>query len=554
MPSGSACPKDAKLGERVLVLAPVGRDAPLLCQVLERTGLEYVACGDMAELTRHLRDGAGVVLLTEEALAPAALSDLLCVVSTEPPWSDLPLVLLANREPLAPDSAQAIAALRSAGNLTVLERPMCGLTLTTAVHAALRARRRQYEVRDLVEREQEARQEAEMAWGAAEAASQAKDEFLAIVSHELRTPLSAILLWIRLLGRRRLDEQETARALHAIERSAEAQSQLIEDLLDVSRMTSGKLHLNLQEANLEPLIRAAVDVIRPAADAKHIEIEAALEPHAGVVQADPGRIQQVVCNLLNNAVKFTPPGGRVSIGLGRDDGHVRIEVADTGKGISRQFLPRVFERFQQADPAQRRQGGLGLGLTISRQLVELHCGTIRAASPGEGLGAVFTVELPLAPAARAAAESVDADRPRGSDPASARPSLVGVRVLLVEDDTDTREAMVYTLAQYGIEVTNVESAEAALDLLSEAAPSSRPHVLLSDLGMPGMDGYELLHRIRAMEGARGEPALPAAMITAYAREGDHRRALEAGFAAHIPKPVEPDQLIRVIAALARRDG
>jgi signal transduction histidine kinase/CheY-like chemotaxis protein len=553
VPSGSACPEAATSDERVLVLAPVGRDAPLLCQVLERTGLAGVTCGDMAELARHLREGVGVVLLTEEALAPAALSDLIEVMSAEPPWSDLPMVLLASGEPLASDSAQAIAALRSAGNLTVLERPVRGLTLITAVQAALRARRRQYEVRDLVQSEQEARQDAEMAWGAAEAAAQAKDEFLAIVSHELRTPLSAILLWIRILGRRRLDEKETARALQAIERSAEAQSQLIEDLLDVSRMTSGKLYLNLQAANLEPLVRAAIDVVRPAADAKHIQIEAALERQAGVVEADPGRIQQVVCNLLNNAVKFTPPGGRILIGLWRADGHVCIEVADTGKGISPQFLPHVFERFQQADPtAQWRQGGLGLGLTISRQLVELHCGTIRAASPGEGLGAVFTVELPLAPGA--GAESVGTGCPRGSDLAFARQSLVGVRVLLVEDDTDTREAMAYTLRQYGIEVTTVESAGEALDVLSAGARCSRPHVLLSDLGMPGMDGYELLHRIRAMEGARGDPALPAAVITAYARKDDHRRSLEAGFAAHISKPIEPEQLIRVVAQLARRDG
>ena len=397
MGSGSAGPEGAAPGERVLLLAPVGRDASLLCELLDRAGLACVACGDMDELARHLVDGAGAAVLSEEALAPAAVSALVAALSSQPAWSDLPVVLLAGEEPHPPRSAQAIAALRSAGTLTVLERPVRGLTLVTAVQAALRARRRQYEIRDLVERERAARQAADAALQEAEAASQVKDEFLATMSHELRTPLSAILLSTHLLNRGRMDEQRTKRALRAIERSAEAQSRLIEDLLDVSRMTLGKLHLDLRETDLGPVVHAAIDVVRPAAEARRIGLEAVVDPHAGLVQADPVRIQQVVWNLLSNAVKFTPMGGRASIRLERGEDHVRIQVADTGNGISPRFLPYVFERFRQADATA--QGGLGLGLAISRQLVELHGGTIRAESPGEGLGAAFTVELPLAPGA-----------------------------------------------------------------------------------------------------------------------------------------------------------
>lgn len=557
MRDASAGLEAATPGERVIVLAPVGRDAPLLCQVLHGARVASVACGDMDELARHLQDGAGALLLTEEALAPAALSDLVAALSEQPPWSDLPVVLLAGGEPLLPANAQAVAALRSIGTLTVLERPVRGLTLVTAVQAALQARRRQYEIRELVRSERAARQAAEAARQEAEVASQLKDEFLATLSHELRTPLSAILLWTRLLSHGRLEERKVQHALQAVERSAEAQSQLIEDLLDISRITSGKLHLSPREADLGPVVHSAVDVVRPAAEAKRIRLDVAVEPRAGLVWADPDRLQQVVWNLLSNAVKFTPPGGRVSIRLDRDDGHdhARIEVADTGQGISPQFLPHVFERFRQADATVHRlQGGLGIGLAISRQLIELQGGTIRVDSPGEGLGAVFTVELPLALAAGPVAEPGARADPRGADPAAARRPLVGIRVLLVEDDLDTREALACTLGEYGAEVTAVESAAAALDMVSAAGPGGRPHVLLSDLGLPAMDGYELLRRVRAMDAARGEPALPAAVITAYMRTDDRARALEVGFATHLTKPVEPEQLAAVVEQLARSGG
>lgn len=528
-------------GERVLVLAPVGRDTPLLCQVLVRAGLDAEPCSDMDDLVRRLREGAGAVLLTEEALAPAAAASLLAALAAEPPWAELPIVLLGAGNPRA--QGDAVATLRAASNLTILERPVRGLSLVTTLQMALKARRRQYEIRDWIQRERAARREAE-------AASQIKDEFLATVSHELRTPMGAILLWARLLGSGRLDEGKAQHAILAIERSAEAQSKLIEDLLDVSRMTSGKLHLSLCEADLWPVIHAAVDVIRPAAEAKRIALEALLETHAGVVRIDPDRIRQVIWNLLSNAVKFTPPEGRISIRLARRSGHICIEVADTGKGIDPRFLPYVFERFRQADAtAHRQQGGLGLGLSISRQLIELHGGTICAESAGPGLGAVFRVTLPLASAGERR-EAPDIGARRGAGTVVADRPLDGVRVLIVEDDTDTRDAIEQALEQYGASVTAVESASAALDALSAAGPGKRPHVLLSDIGLPSMDGYELLRRIRAMEGALGEAPLPAAMITAYARPDDHEQALSAGFVAHLSKPIEPEDLAALVLQLA----
>ncbi|WP_437923010.1 hybrid sensor histidine kinase/response regulator [Sorangium sp. So ce291] len=550
MDSASAVPDASPCDERVLVLAPVGRDAPLLCQVLDRACLAPMACRHMEQLAAALREGAGTALLTEEALAPAAVSELLAALSAQPSWSDLPLVLLADATPHARSNQQAIAALRAAGNLTVLDRPVRELTLVTAVEAALRARRRQCEIRELVARERAARKAAEAAQAVAEDAVRIKDAFLATVSHELRNPLNAILLWTRLLGSGRVDALKMQQGLQAVERSARAQSQLVEDLLDVSRMMAGKLQLRPRDTDLAQIAAAAVDAVRPAAEAKRIQLEAAHDAWAGLVRVDPDRIQQVLWNLLSNAVKFTPPGGRVQVRVWREEGELRVSVADTGDGITPEFLPHVFERFRQADTMPQRQGGLGLGLAISRQLVELHGGTLSVDSPGEGLGAVFTVALPVGAAVdRAAAPA--AARPRAGGAAAVARPLRGLRVLLVEDDPDTRDVMAYTLGEQGAEVTAVGSARAALEVLSAADAGGRPNVLVSDLGMPDLDGYELLRRLRAMEGERGEPALPVALVTAYARTEDHARALAAGFAAHLAKPVEPDLLAEAINELAR---
>lgn len=395
-------------GLRVLVFAPLARNAEVLCQTLTGAGLGCDVCADVAALIGGVRGGPGAVLLTEEALTGAAVAGLSEVLREQPAWSDVPVLILASGERLVPAGSRAVAALRAVGNIILLERPARGLALVTSLQSALRARWRQYEVRDLMVRESAARVEAEHMAREAERANHLKDEFLATVSHELQTPLSAILLWARLAGSGRVSEKEMPTAIWAIEQSASAQSRLIDDLLDASQMIAGKLRLNPRDGQLEPATRAAVDVVQPSADAKGVSFLVSLDPAAGVVLADPDRIQQVVWNLLANAVKFTPAGGEVRIELGRVGGAVHVVVSDTGRGISAEFLPHMFERFRQADASSARaQGGLGLGLAITRQLVELHGGTITAESEGEGRGAVFTVRLPLvrAGAARAAEEA-----------------------------------------------------------------------------------------------------------------------------------------------------
>jgi signal transduction histidine kinase len=377
--------------DRVLVLAPLGRDATVVCEVLGSPGIACEATSTLTDLLTHMREGAGAILITQEALSGTGMDELLDFLGTQPSWSDLPVVLLlAETDDPTPASVSVLNMLRRVGTVTVLVRPVPTVALVSAMQSALRARARQYEVRDLIEQERAARLEAERA-------NAVKDDFLATVSHELRTPLSAILLWSGLMTSSRLDPARTLQALDAIRHSAELQSRLVEDLLDVSRMLCGKLQLQTEEVELAPASARALNVVLPMAQARSIEVESFLDPVAGPVCADPDRVQQVVWNLLGNAVKFTPNGGRVSIELRREGDDVAIRVSDTGQGIAPEFLPRVFDRFLQADAAPaRHHGGLGLGLAITHQLMELHGGTIEVESQGVGRGATFTVRFPLA--------------------------------------------------------------------------------------------------------------------------------------------------------------
>jgi PAS domain S-box-containing protein len=377
----------------------------------------------------------------------------------------------------------------------------------------------------------------------AESASRAKDEFLATLSHELRTPLTAIVGWVRLLRTMPLDAPTTTRALETIERNAKVQAQLIDELLDISRIITGQLHLDVRRVDLVSVVQEVTDSLRPAADAKGVRLSTALDPAGGVARGDTARLQQVVWNLLSNAVKFTPEGGEVAVRLARVPAGVELQVRDTGIGIPPEFLPHVFERFSQADATRTRQhGGLGLGLAIVRDLVELHGGTVRAESPGEGGGATVTVVLP--------GRELES---RGPAPPIAAPGLVppatlrGIRVLLVEDEVDARDLLTTALAQYGAVVTGVASAAEALDLLE----TLQPDVLVSDIAMPGADGHEFLRQVRGRPPRRGG-AVPALALTAYAGADDRRRALQAGFQAHLPKPVDPAQLAGVILRLAGR--
>jgi PAS domain S-box-containing protein len=386
-------------------------------------------------------------------------------------------------------------------------------------------------------------------------ASQAKDEFLAMVSHELRTPLNAMLGWARLLRTGKLDEEDCDRALETIERNALSQAHLIEDLIDVSRIISGKLRLDVRPVEPVSVIDAAIDTVRPAADANKIRLQVVLDPKAGPVSGDPDRLQQVVWNLLSNAVKFTPKEGRVQVRLERVNSHVEITVSDTGKGIKGEFLPHVFERFRQADSTlTRSRGGLGLGLAIVRHLVELHGGTVHAYSPGEEQGATFTVKLPLMivhDEERFPTRTQERMHPtaRYDAPFECPPSLDGLRVLVVDDEADARQLLVAVLAQCKAEVTTVASVAEALEALEQL----RPDVLVSDIEMPGEDGYSLIRKLRAMEAERGGH-IPAAALTAHARVEDRMRALSAGYEMHVAKPVEPAELVMVIASLAGRRG
>ncbi|HEY9873210.1 MAG TPA: ATP-binding protein [Candidatus Obscuribacterales bacterium] len=386
-----------------------------------------------------------------------------------------------------------------------------------------------------------------------EQANHAKDEFLATVSHELRTPLNAILGWGRMLRTGRLNKDTFDRALETIERNAKAQAQLIEDLLDISRIISGKLRLDLRSVNLAGVIETAVDVVRPAADAKDIRLQVLLDPYTGPISGDPNRLQQVVWNLLSNAIKFTPKKGRVQIRLERVNSHIEIIVSDTGVGISPEVLPYIFERFRQADSSYTRQhGGLGLGLAIVRHLVELHGGSIDAYSDGEGQGATFTVKFPLLiiqNQERSQPEVVNRKHPLDEyeEVFECQPTLDGLNVLVVDDERDARELLIAVIGACGATVTAVASVSEALQALKHM----QPDMLISDIEMPGEDGYSLMRKVRTLPEESGGK-IPAIALTAHASTQDRLRSLKAGYQSHVAKPFEPTELIATIASLLGR--
>ncbi len=378
----------------------------------------------------------------------------------------------------------------------------------------------------------------------AERANQLKDEFLATLSHELRTPLTSIVGWAQMLGNPQLDPVATLRAIEVIRHNARMQVQMVDDLLDVSRIITGKLRLSAQPVDLGPIIIAAVDGLRPATEAKELDLQLQLDSRAGQVWGDPDRLQQVMWNLISNAIKFTPKGGRVLVRLECVESQVEVIVSDTGKGIAPEFLPYVFDRFRQADATTTRAfGGLGLGLAIVRQLIELHGGMVRVDSVGEGLGSTFTVSLPLMAVRSAASDTESALQPEFECP----PELNGLRVLVVDDEADTRELLQVILESCGAQVKTASSAVAALEAIAKEAFD----VLISDIGMPEEDGYALIAKVRALDEERGG-GIPAAALTAYAREQDHVRTLRSGFQIHVPKPISPSELVAVVANLAGR--
>jgi len=506
----------------------------LHCQTLQKKMLFELVTNPSEQVKQYLRNCSSSREMVLGSLTLSANNGETCLCRSEGaairPWSlespALILLRLKNKE-------------SASSRFILLNKKLDELA------KEIRQRQRAEEERaQLLVQEQKARAEAENL-------NRLKDEFLSTVSHELRTPLNAILGWSQILRARRADAATMNRALETIERNARSQAQLIDDLLDISRIITGKIRLNVHTVELLPVIEAAMDTVRPTTDTKNIRLQSVLDPAAGPVLGDSERLQQIVWNLLSNAIKFTPKRGRIQVCLQRINSHVEIVVTDTGQGITAEFLPYVFERFRQADSSITRSfGGLGLGLAIVRQLVELHGGTVHADSPGEGQGATFTVKLPLM---AVGPKAIEPERVHpavgGSVPFECSPRLDGLRILIVDDDADIRDLLTYTLEVCGAEVMAAASADEAISALTES--STPMDILISDIGMPDEDGYALLRRVRALEPENGG-GIPAIALTAYARTQDRRAALLAGFQSHVAKPVEAAELIAVIANLAGR--
>lgn len=511
--------------KRVLVLMPTGRDAALVCTSLEKADIKAQPCADAKDLEKEISNGGGAVLLAEEALRNGTLEQLIDSFNNHPVWSDIPVVIFAAN---AYNSEKLSVTVGSRLNATIVERPIRITMLISAVRGALRARERQYQTRDLLNQLEEADQQ--------------KDLFLATLSHELRTPLNSMLGWINLLRNKAEEQIDLEHGLDVIERNARTQAKLISDILFVSRAIAGKLEIAQNIIDISSVARSAADTILPAAEAKNIELKTSIDKDLKPITGDADRLQQVFLNLLTNAVKFTPPGGQISISVRGGDSTIEIKIADSGKGIKPEFLPFIFERFRQADNSYTREvGGLGLGLAIVRHLVELHDGSVQAFSEGEDRGTIFTVTLPVT-------QKADTrhlpDQNNSSQTHPSNEMLEGIHVLIVEDDEDSREMLIVMFDQYAMKTTAVDSASAAL----EAVKNLRPDILISDVGLPGEDGYTLIRKIRRLSPEQNGN-IPAIALTGYASLQDRAQAIEAGYQDHLPKPIDLEILIEQIKNL-----
>ena len=448
--------------------------------------------------------------------------------------------------------ADALEAIRAIGirsymivPLRARERTLGALTFVTAESGRQLTQKDLALAEDLGRRAAIAIDNARL-YNEAQQANRMKDDFLAVVSHELRTPLTPILGWTRMLRNDTFDKDSMSHALEIIERNARAQAKLIEDLLDVSRIITGKLRLNIRPIDLNSLLENSIDALSPAADAKNITIERKFNNEPIALNADVERMQQVVWNLLSNAIKFTPQGGKIQVSAARAQNNVTIEIHDTGRGISPKFLPFVFDRFRQADSSTTRAfGGLGIGLAIVRHLVELHGGTVAASSAGDGQGATFIVTLPELKSMKGVMRQDSGITARKTD-APVR-CLEGLQILIVDDEPDTRDLLSKIFEQQGAQVVEAASAHEAMERLERC----KPDLVVSDIGMAGLDGYNLIKRIRAQDGSYAK--LPALALTAYARDEDKATALAAGFHAHMPKPIDPAALVLSVRGLMNRN-
>jgi len=504
------------LEHRLLVLAPIGKDAALIESAMRgATKCPVCPCADFEVLVNELERGAVAVLISEEALAVAD-DRLAAFIAKQPPWSDLPVLLLTGQ---GADSVTVTRALQSLGNVTLLERPVRVSALVSAVRSAIRARLRQYETRVyLIERDQESRR---------------KDEFIATLAHELRNPLAPIRNAVYLLRHSEVDPQ----IREMLERQVGHIVRLVDDLLEVSRITHGKIELRRERVDVAKLVDAAIETTRPLIESAQLHLEVEAADGAALVDVDTTRLSQVFSNLLNNAAKYTDPGGRIFISTACENDTVTVTVADTGVGIDADTLPHVFDMFMQADAGGRSRIGLGIGLTLARKLVEMHGGRLSAYSEGVGKGSKFVVHLPMAEAERARAVS-DAS-------STGEPTIrTERRVLVVDDNRDAADSLGALLEMLGAHVRVVYDGHAALAALREFQPA----VIFLDLGMPGLDGFEVARRIREHEDLR-DVALVA--VTGWGQEQDRRRTRAAGFDRHLVKPIDPRKMDAVLASVTR---
>ena len=497
---------------RVLISAPTGRDAELLRKILEDTGISCQVCPDLLAVQLEMRNGAGAVVLTEEAIN-GSLPELEETLRSELPWSRLPFLVFPAGTGIETVSPR-IRSLARAAAVTLLDRPIRKLSLISSVEAALRTRRQQYEVRELLSR--------------LERDVKSRDEFLAMLSHELRNPLATILTAVQLAERREAGAGPW-RERGVILRQTQLLSRLVDDLLDVSRVTAGKIFLHRGSVNVRDLVERCVQAAGAEAASRKIELRVVGGPRRWILEGDSIRLEQVVNNLLSNALKYTPPGGLVEVTVAPEESDGKIRVRDTGVGIEPEVLPRVFDLFAQGEKTlARSQGGLGIGLTLVRSLVELHGGTVRAESEGPGRGSTFIVSLP-----RLAQEPAEAARPRQS------PQVSALRILVVEDHEDLREGLCELLEELGHTVVAAQDGKDGI----AAAIKARPDVAIVDIGLPVLDGYAFARRIRETLGRR--PLLIA--LTGYGLEEDRRRALEAGFDDYLAKPATAGAIQRALA-------
>jgi len=521
---------------RVLVYAPIGRDAELTSGLLDRAAIACHACRSLHEVCEEMRAGAGAIMLTEEALSDPQIDELATALGEQPAWSDISILLFAggDRNQASLRTLQKLEVLR---NVTLLDRPLRTAAVVSTVRAAIRGRKRQYELRDVMMALHKARFDAETA-------NRLKDEFLATVSHELRTPLNAILGWVAMLRQARFEPSRVASILEIVERNAKAQAQLISDVLDISRMISGRVKLEFAPVSLARIVFDAVDSIRPGAAARGIEIHLDVDEEA-VANADADRLQQVVWNLLSNACKFTPEGGRIDVTLRADRTTATLVVADSGSGIPPEFLPHVFDRFRQADQGfTRAHGGLGLGLAIVKHLVEMHGGEVKASSEGAGKGATFEVRLPLTRVVERRTRAKKAKDDSGELP---QVDLADYAVLVVDDDEATRDLLATVLGHCGARVKTVDGVQLAMAQLDVEVPA----IIVGDIGMPGEDGLSMIRKIRQRSPARGG-LVPAVALSAYARPEDREAALSAGFDDFLTKPAMPGDVLNAVARLLKR--